>query len=176
LLATRGIGSARVRKGVVDRGSHGIAGEIGLMYLGDRLSEFDKSFQNLAGYNQFAKFIDGAADPVAQFARLASIETPSGAFAEALKDWGEVIATGLLNAIYLLDPANIVIAGPLAVLYPRIQAQVDAALRSRFMSGLEIPRISLAGARQQVAAVGAAAMLRQELFLLPYFAKAANGA
>jgi predicted NBD/HSP70 family sugar kinase len=170
LLATRGVGSAHVRKGSVDKGSHGMAGEIGMMYLGERLSKVDKTLQNSPGYVQLAKYLDSASDPVAPLADLAAPEAAGGAFATALVEWGEVLATGLLNAIYLMDPASIVVAGPLAILYPRIQERVNAALRDRILPGLEVPKVSFAETNQQVAAVGAAAMLRQEFFLLPHFA------
>jgi predicted NBD/HSP70 family sugar kinase len=170
LLATRGVGSAHVRKGIVDKGSHGMAGEIGMMYLGEQLSSVDRTFQNAPSYVQLAKFLDSSSDPVAPLSGPAAAEAAGSPFADALAQWGEVITTALLNAIYLLDPAAIVVAGPLAVLYPHIQERVDAALRARILPGLEVPIISFAETNQHVAALGAAAMLRQGLFLLPHIA------
>jgi predicted NBD/HSP70 family sugar kinase len=174
LLATRGMGSAHVRKGVVDKGSHGMAGEIGAMYLGERLSEVDRSVQNSPGYVRLGRFLNSSANPVSPLLDPTVVDPAGGTFAEALVEWGEVIATALLNAIYLVDPTVIVIAGPLAALYPQVHENVHASLRAHILPGIEVPNISFSETNQQIAAIGAATMLQQELFLLPQFAVTAG--
>ncbi len=173
LVLANGIGSAVVRNGIVDRGANGVAGEIGLTRLSNELSHGGKTFQEGAGYAHFAKFIGTAEDPEIALNELAAIEEPDDEFLEALSVWSDRLAAALLNAIYLLDPAVIVVSGPLSVLYPKVADKVAERLQASFIPGLQVPPIVVDGPGQRLPAVGAAALIREDLFLLPAFSSVA---
>lgn len=173
LVLANGIGSAVVRNGVVDRGATGVAGEIGLMRLSDELSQSGKTFQDGAGYAHFARFFDPALDPEDSLNALAAIAEPDRDFLSTLSVWSDRLAAALLNAIYLLDPALIVVSGPLSVLYPKVADRVAELLQAKFIPGLSVPPIVVDGPGQRIPAVGAAALIREDLFLLPAFSSVA---
>jgi len=141
MLATNGIGSARVRRGVIDKGAHGIAGEVGLMRLSGEPSDVNATFQFLSGAAEIASFVD-TSNPVETVLRNAEANK-TNRNNRVLDKWSDVLATGLLNVVYLLDPAHIIMAGPLAVMYPRVSRRVDAILQKALIPGLEHPRISV---------------------------------
>ncbi len=152
LLETSGIGSALVRNGVVEKGVHGMAGEIGYMCFDERVTASDRTFQALAARHAVAALAEGAQAP-----------------GDALRRWGELLAVGILNAIYLLDPANVVITGPLAAQYLRVERYIAEALLGRSKLGFETPDVSVVAADGAMAAGGAAALVRQDFFQLAHF-------
>ena len=156
-----------MRNGVVDKGTNGVAGEIGLMNMGRRLSTGRKVFQEAVGYRHFARFMGATDDPENALRALASIEVPTPEFLAALNDWADRLAAGMLNAIYLIDPQLILITGPLAMLYRKVDTRVQERIRAFYIPGLPIPRISTVGADQMLPAIGASAYVREELFMLP---------
>ncbi|WP_018897653.1 ROK family transcriptional regulator [Rhizobium sp. 2MFCol3.1] len=173
LVLANGIGSAVVRNGIVDRGAHGVAGEIGLMRLSDALSNSANTFQDGAGYAHFAKFIGTAEDPEDAVNALAAMGETDAELLETLSVWSDRLAAAFLNAIYLLDPALIVVSGPLSVLYPKVAERVAERLQEKFIPGLSVPPIVVDGPGQRLPAVGAAALIREDLFLLPAFSSVA---
>jgi predicted NBD/HSP70 family sugar kinase len=167
ILLSQGVGSALVRNGKVEKGSHGFAGEIGHLIMGPRLSRDDKSFQHLAGYDRFLPFLNPRKTPAAALQELAAQGNLTRKLEAILLDWTDVLSTGLLNAIHMVDPGQIIIGGPTAVLYPRVEARVLQALQENLLPGLEVPPIRLASSSANEVAAGAAAYVRQELFRLP---------
>jgi len=77
------------------------------------------------------------------------------------------LALGLSNAAHLLDPARIVLGGPLSALYPAVADTVQRRLASLMLQGHAVPRLHLARYGRDGAAIGAAARLRARLFALP---------
>jgi predicted NBD/HSP70 family sugar kinase len=77
------------------------------------------------------------------------------------------MAVGLLDAIYLLDPARIVIMGPLAEAFERVGPRVVALLREQLAPGLRLPDLKVAATSRDAGLMGAAALVRGELFALP---------
>ena len=167
ILLGPGVGSALVRHGKVEKGSHGFAGEIGHLIMNPRLSRPDQVFGRLASYERFRPFLDSRKPPAEALQELAAQSKLGKRLEAALLDWADVLSTGLLNAIHVTDPGHIILGGPTAVLYPRVEMRILDALRERLLPGLEVPPIQLAQFSSNEVATGAAAYLRQDLFSLP---------
>ena len=167
ILLAQGVGSALVRHGKVEKGSHGFAGEVGHLIMNPRLSRHDEAFGRLTSYERFLPFLDSRKTPAAALQEVAAQSKLGKRFEAALLDWADVLSTGLLNAIHMTDPGHIILGGPTAVLYPRVEMRVLDALRGGLLPGLEIPPIRLASFSSNEVATGAAAYLRQDLFRLP---------
>ncbi len=80
-----------------------------------------------------------------------------------LDRWADHLAAGFLNAIWMLDPARIVVSGALAPLYPRVAARVGSLLE-RNMNGLSPPPVGVSRYAGE-----AAALMREAIFALPEF-------
>ena len=167
ILLSQGVGSATVRNGKVEKGSHGFAGEIGHLIMNPRLSGRVESFGRLASYNRFMPFLDARKTPATALQDLAARQKLAKEAEAVLVDWADVLSTGLLNAIHMIDPGQIILGGPTAVLYPRVEERVLRTLHDALLPGLEVPPIQLASSFSNQAAAGAAAYLRQDLFRLP---------
>jgi predicted NBD/HSP70 family sugar kinase len=167
ILLSQGVGSATVRNGKVEKGSHGFAGEIGHLIMNPRLSGRVESFGRLASYNRFMPFLDARKTPATALQDLAARQKLAKEAEAVLVDWADVLSTGLLNAIHMIDPGQIILGGPTAVLYPRVEERVLRTLHDALLPGLEVPPIHLASSCSNQAAAGAAAYVRQDLFWLP---------
>jgi predicted NBD/HSP70 family sugar kinase len=167
ILLSQGVGSALVRHGKVEKGSHGFAGEIGHLLTNPRLSRQGKPFESLASYERFLPFLDREKTPAEALQELATQPNFNKRLETILVDWADVLSAGLLNAIHMLDPGHIMLGGPTAVLYPKVESRVLATLRRGLLPGLEVPRVRLAGSSSSEVSGGAAAYIRQELFRVP---------
>jgi predicted NBD/HSP70 family sugar kinase len=167
ILLSQGVGSALVRNSKVEKGSHGFAGEIGHWIMSPRISPRDESFGHMAGYERFLPFLNPRKTPAEALQELAAQRKLTRKLQLILQDWAEVLSAGLLNAIHMIDPAHIMIGGPTAALYPRVEERVLATLEKSLLPGLEVPPIRLANSSANDVATGAAAYLRQDLFRLP---------
>jgi predicted NBD/HSP70 family sugar kinase len=167
ILLSQGVGSALVRHGKVEKGSHGFAGEIGHLITNARLSRRGKPFESLASYERFLPFLDPDKTPAEALQELAGQPSSTKRLETILMDWADVLSAGLLNAIHMLDPGHIMLGGPTALLYPKVESRVLATLRRSLLPGLEVPRIRLAGSSSSEVSGGAAAYIRQDLFRVP---------
>ena len=170
MLLSEGLGGAIVQRGQILEGANGYAGELGHMVMGVRPgTNADMSFEALAGYHRFRPFFpDGLslADSLQWLAKnCTSIASPE--LDAAFDAWAEVLTTGILNLIYLFDPEKIVLGGPLSALFPRVEARVKKALAANLLQGYKPPPIYVARFGADGAAIGAAAVVRDELFSLP---------
>lgn len=165
LLTPAGIGSVRMRNGFVDRGVQGIAGEIGLIQMEPRSGGPGRNFQQMAH-----SLLPQAIVIQAKAGSSESVDT------EALAPWAEVMAQGLLDSIYLLDPARVVVMGALAPLFDRVGEQIHGHLREWMMPGLKLPEIRVLSSGPETALMGAAALVREELFALPQIGDAGRAA
>ncbi|WP_292144736.1 ROK family transcriptional regulator [Mesorhizobium sp.] len=176
VLLSEGIGAAIIRNGRVAEGASGFAGEIGHMVL-SASPEDAKSLTLglLGGYGPFLPLLPSGQSIAEGLASLAAMRSPSGPLEAVLDRWARVISVGLLNLIHVLNPARIVLGGPLAVLFNRIEARVDTVLRANLLHGLVLPPIEVAGVEADTVAVGAAGTLRDSIFLLPELDQIGNG-
>ena len=167
ILLAQGVGSALVRNGKVEKGSHGFAGEIGHWIMSSRISPRGESFGHMASYERFLPFLNSSKLPAEALQELAAQPNLTRKLQVILQDWADVLSAGLLNAIHMIDPAHIMIGGPTAALYPRVEERVLETLGKSLLPGLEVPPIRLASSFANEVATGAAAYLRQYLFRLP---------
>ncbi|WP_416910295.1 ROK family protein [Paracoccus sp. (in: a-proteobacteria)] len=156
LLTPAGIGSVHMRNGVVDRGVQGIAGEIGLIQMAPGSGRPGRNFQQMA-----QSLLPPEIANRAKAGLLDEVDTA------ALAPWAEVIARGLLDAIYLLDPARIAVMGALAPVFSQVGDQIQGHLRDWMMPGLQVPEIRVLSSGPETALMGAAALVREQLFALP---------
>ena len=167
LLLAQGIGSAHLRQGRVVEGAHGLGGEVGHMVMGAKPGmAATHTFEILAGYQKFLPFIREGSPIPEGLTALSTLES-TAAFEVALEEWAQALATGLLNLIHILDPRTIVLGGPLAVLFPRVSQRVEQLVAENLVHGFQVPPISVARFGGDGAAIGAAALLRENLFDLP---------
>nr|WP_314578116.1 ROK family transcriptional regulator [uncultured Pseudomonas sp.] len=170
ILLTEGMGGAVVHNGAIFGGGHGYAGELGHMVMGVKLdASSERSFERLAGYERFHAFLSSDVSYEEGLAVLATTGHPDAARLElALDEWAEVLATGVLNLVYLLNPVKIVFGGPLSVLFPRIRAKVEMLLSQHLLHGFHVPLLQVTRFGADGAAIGAASVVRNQLFSLPH--------
>jgi predicted NBD/HSP70 family sugar kinase len=167
ILLSDGVGSALVRNGKVEKGSHGFAGEIGFCIMSPRISPRGESFGHLASPERFLPFLNPRKTLAEALQELAAQQNLTRELQLILQDWADVLSAGLLNAIHIIDPGHIMIGGPMAALYPRVEERILETLKNSILPGLEVPPIRLASSSANEVAKGAAAYLRQDLFRLP---------
>ncbi len=158
VLLSEGIGSAWIRQGSAVEGANGFAGEISQMIMASTPGKDSMNLQALAGVWLFAPFLPPGLPLIDGAAALAARE-PDPDLAAVLDRWADHLAAGFLNAIWMLDPARIVVSGALAPLYPRVTARVGSLLE-RGMNGLSPPPVGVSQDAGEAAAVGAAALMR----------------
>lgn len=164
VLLAEGVGSAYLDEGRLISGAQGFAGELGHMMICVRGKA--GPFEAMAGAAGFPDAMRpglSVAEGVANV--LTTTDTPQTQ--GALDLWAESLAVGLANAAHLLDPARIVLGGPLSALYPAVADAVDRHLARLMLQGQAAPRLHLARYGRDGAAIGAAARLRARLFDLP---------
>lgn len=165
ILLAEGIGSAHMHQGAMVAGAHGFAGEIGHMVMG---ADFGcQTFEMVAGYKRFVPLLKPGEPISSGLERIAAAAPSDAAAAEATRDWGDALAVGLLNVIHMLDPLEIVLGGPLVVLYPLVEGRVNQLLAEHLVHGLKPPAIRATALGADGAAIGAASLLREDLFALP---------
>ena len=168
VLLAEGIGGAQIRQGRIVDGSNGFAGEIGHMVMGTSIRPASaNTFENLAGYQRFLPIIPKARSIAEGLLALSLIEKPDRRLKRALDDWANVLAIGFMNLIHILDPQRVVLGGPLAVLYPRVEERVKNLLSENLVHGFKVPPVTVAGVAADIAAIGAATVVRETLFTLP---------
>jgi predicted NBD/HSP70 family sugar kinase len=172
-LLTEGLGGAIVQRGQIFEGAHGYAGELGHMVMGPSPATIaTQTFELLAGYERFRPFLPVDRSLEEGLAWLAGDGGAQGAsaapaLARAFDTWAEVLATGMLNLVYLLDPEKIVLGGPLSLLFPRVESKVKTLLAANLLHGFNPPPIHITRFGADGAAIGAASVVRDLIFSLP---------
>ncbi len=167
LLLSEGIGSALIREGKVSEGASGFAGEVGHMILTTDLeNSAAHTFGVLGGYNVFRRHLREGVSVQEGLERLAALPERGSDLRDDLDAWALVMTVGLINLIHILNPARIVLGGPLSTLFPLVREQVEPAVRLRLLNGLAMPPIEVAGFGEFSVAAGAAGTVRETIFLL----------
>lgn len=164
VLMAEGLGGAVIDAGTHMMGAHGFSGEIGHTVI--TVEGRTDTFEMFAGAKAFSSLINPeftVAEGVASL--LAMRDGP--AVGEALDQWTEALAIGFANAVHLLDPGRIVLGGPVALLYPCVEKQVQEKLADKLLAGFSVPPISVSKIGADGAAIGAAATIREAIFTLP---------
>lgn len=170
ILLAEGLGGAIIQQGQIVKGAHGFAGEFGHMIMSVNLSaSSETAWEMLAGYQRFYPYLPGNTTIEEQMAWLADPGNNSKIpqFPVILAKWAEALAAGLLNLIYLFDPEEIILGGPLSSLFPLIESQVQLMLKANILYGYQIPQIVITQFGADGAAIGAASMVLSKMFSLP---------
>lgn len=164
MLLTEGIGAASVSEGRVNTGAHGYAGEVGHTQI--TVNGRTEPFESLAGVKFFADHLpptqsvgEGIADLLARHLE------PT--VASVLDEWADAIAVGLSNVVHLLDPGRVILGGPISALFPTRETRIRAKLRDILLPGFAVPDMTVATFGAEGAAIGAAATIREQIFVLP---------
>jgi len=164
ILMNEGIGGALFINGQPMLGTHRYAGEIGRMMIA--VGTQCGTFESLTGAGSFSALLPDHYAP-GQVSAYLLAEKSQISITKALDFWAQALAVGLSNAIHLLDPAQIVLGGPIALLYSEVQTQVIEQITENLLPGFVLPPIYIADRGEDGAAIGAAASIRQTLFALP---------
>jgi predicted NBD/HSP70 family sugar kinase len=170
VLLAEGIGGSIVQRGQIFEGAHGFAGEFGHMVMASSPTGDERqTFEALGGYYRFRPFFPEGQPLVESLQWLAknASRIASRELDAAFDAWADVLTTGMLNLIYLFDPEKIVLGGPLSVLFPRVEANVKKAIAANLLRGYKPPPIFTTQFGADGASIGAAAVVRDQLFLLP---------
>lgn len=172
ILLTEGLGGAIVQRGQILEGAHGYAGELGHMVMGTSPAAIETgTFERLAGYERFRPFLpnDRPLDEGLRWLASQRDADASPQLERAFEAWADALTTGMLNLVYLLDPEKIVLGGPLSALFRRIEPRVKQLLATHLLHGFEPPPIFVTRFGADGAAIGAASVVRDQLFALPRF-------
>jgi predicted NBD/HSP70 family sugar kinase len=170
ILLTEGLGGAIVQRGQIFEGARGYAGELGHMVMGAAPNAIaSHTFELLAGYDRFRPFLprDQSLESGLEWLAKTDSTARNPELEKTFDEWANVLTTGFLNLVYLLDPEKIVLGGPLSMLFSRVEQRVKRALASNLMHGFTAPPIYITRLGADGAAIGAASIVRNQLFSLP---------
>ena len=164
MLLAEGIGGATIDDGRVFGGAHGYAGEIGHTQI--TVNGRTESFETLAGMKFLAGFL-APNQAVSEGVSALLKRQDEASVAMALDQWADAMAMGLANVIHLLDPGRVILGGPIADLHPTRKSHIDRRLQDLLLPGFSVPDISVASFGADGAAIGAAATIREQMFVFP---------
>lgn len=173
LLLDHGVGSGVVRERTLYRGAHGISGEAGHMRLDPHgmtcpccggLGCFETLVNNSA-LVRYCRELGGKAESPAEVVEQARAGDPAAE--EAVSQWFAWLARGIATLLFLLDPGEIILGGTLAGLMPDLLERLAPLLAKEQVPKSEDVRISLSTFGQDGGAVGAAALVYQNIFQVP---------
>jgi predicted NBD/HSP70 family sugar kinase len=173
ILLDHGIGSGIVRDRTLYRGAHGISGETGHM----RLDPNGITCPSCGGIGCFATLVSnyalvrfcresgGKAESAAEVIEQAS--AGGEASEEAVRVWLSWLARGIATLLFVLDPGEVVLGGTLAGLMPDLPERLTPLLEKELGLKARDVELSLSAFGQDGAAVGAAALVYQNIFHVP---------
>jgi predicted NBD/HSP70 family sugar kinase len=94
---------------------------------------------------------------------LRALERGEGAALATLAAWSHYLGRGLASITALLDPCEIILAGPVSALFVRGEATVRQALARHLLPGQPLPRLSASQLGPDGAALGSARLLQHRL-------------
>ena len=127
-----GVGAGIAIDGVLVRGGHGLAGEVGHMLVPDpgapgRLCPLEAVVGLEAVLAAYAAEAGLDRPALAEF--LARVRDREPAAVTVAEGWSRTLAFALVQVCRLIDPEHIVLGGWLAALYPLVSARVVAHVR-----------------------------------------------
>ncbi len=164
MLLAEGIGGATLDEGRIFSGAHGYAGEIGhtQITVGGRT----EPFETLAGVKAFTAHLPTNLTVAESVSLLLERQVEAG-ISSALDDWADAISVGLANVVHLLDPGRVVLGGPVSALHALRAVRIEETLQGHLLPGFSVPKITVARFGPDGAAIGAAATVREQMFVLP---------
>lgn len=163
LLMEAGVGGGIIIGGRLFRGGNGLAGEIGHLHSADGAAgELERVIGSEAVLRAYARERGGRRTDVAGLIEAATAGDPAAV--RTVEKWGETLAEGLLQAIRVIDPNQIVLGGTLAPLFPLVREAVERHIGRHQGKGLPVPVIDVVENDDRGAAYGAACLMHQHFF------------
>jgi predicted NBD/HSP70 family sugar kinase len=166
-----GVGAGIIFDRKIFRGSDGLAGEIGHLTLNltdlaraERMGVLEAQLGRnglLASYQQ----VGGEAKNLETFLRDLRKEKPLAR--KAVKAWKEWLILTIRNLADLFNPQLVVLAGPLAELFPFVEEDVKISLRRRCFPTVENLDIEVSSFGKDSSALGGAALVYDQILSVP---------
>lgn len=175
ILINNGIGSGLIINNRVFRGAYGTAGEISALMSDppgqDNAHECGHQVGKEDLLNRYRNQGGQANDLLELVEQLDAGEAIAH---RVVQEWAETLSRGFISVANLLNPEQIVLGGPLAVLFPYVEETLTTYLRDRmprqgdrgFFSNPRA-RLTVSSFGEDASAVGGAVLAYQSLFQLP---------
>ncbi|MBV9492299.1 MAG: ROK family transcriptional regulator [Verrucomicrobia bacterium] len=171
LLLDYGVGAGIISERKLLRGHSGLAGEIGHLCLdpAQRHPNEEIGFlESCVGRNNLLASYQRAGGRAKDLAGFLDDCKRNGAIArKAVETWAEWLALTIGNLADMANPKLVVLAGPLAGLYPFIESRVRQRLEERRFPTVEELEIEVSRFGRDSAALGGAALVFNGLFSVP---------
>lgn len=166
-----GVGGGIVSQGRLMRGQNGYAGEIGHLYVGDKgfdpKSTLPGSLESYIGRSAILvryRHHGGGGRALPEF--MADLAVGKAPALEAASEWAWWLGRGLASSISVLDPARVVLGGPVAQLYPFVEDKVAQSMREHLVPACPLPVVEISTLASDACAIGAAMMLHHDLLAI----------
>jgi predicted NBD/HSP70 family sugar kinase len=175
ILINNGIGSGIIINNRVFRGAYGTAGEISALMSNppgqDNVSECGHRVGKEDLLDRYRELGGKATNLLELVERLEAKEVTAHT---VVQEWAEILGRGLISVASLLNPEQIVLGGPLTVLFPYVKDALVAQLRDKmprqgergFFSNPKA-RLAVSSFGKDASAVGGAVLAYQSLFRVP---------
>lgn len=161
LVLESGVGGGIIVDGVLLRGAHGLAGEIGHLKVLD--GEPGRTLEEVIGLESLiGAYRETGSAELPTFDRLvADVRDRVPRAVEIAEGWAKALAFGLVQACRIIDPDRIVLGGSVAALYPLVAKRVSAYVEQGQESSFPCPEITVNEEAAFGGAFGAACMMHQ---------------
>ena len=166
-----GVGAGMIFDRKIFRGSDGLAGEIGHLSLDpaqNRQAEGKGFLENQLGRDALLaayRRAGGEAKSLETFLRDLKRERPIAQ--KTLRAWGEWLTLAIRNLADLFNPKRVVLAGPLAELFPFVEGDVRRRLMERRFPTVEELEVDVSSFGKDCSALGGAALVFDRIFSVP---------
>lgn len=171
LLLDFGVGAGIISERKLLRGHSGLAGEIGHLCLEPAKRHPDEEIgflESRVGQNHLLAAYRQAGGKEKDLAGFLEDLKGNGLTArKAVDTWAEWLALAISNLADIANPKLVVLAGPLAGLYPFVEKRVRKRLEERKFPTVEGLEIEVSSFGRDGAALGGAALVFNRLFSVP---------
>jgi predicted NBD/HSP70 family sugar kinase len=168
-----GVGAGLILDGRIFRGANGFAGELGHLAFNPRSIgklEGKGVLETKLGKEELLDSYHQIAGKRLSLAGLVKkLEKNDPAAIQVTRLWSQWLGVAIRNMADLFDPARIVLAGPLSILYQWAEKDVMSSLQSRRFPTVESLQITVSPLGDECSTLGAAALAYSAEFSLPYF-------
>ena len=163
-----GIGGGLVSSGRLMRGHNGFAGEIGHIHLGEHGFEthtpVQGSFESYVGRNAVLalnRTHGGKSKTLEEFMRDLGAQKPAAL--RTVAEWAWWMGRGIASLISVLNPARVVLGGPVAQLYLQVEGEVMASIKKHLVLPYALPMIELSELGEDACAIGGAMTIHRSV-------------
>ncbi|MBD1909078.1 MULTISPECIES: ROK family transcriptional regulator [unclassified Leptolyngbya] len=174
ILINNGIGSGLIINNRVFRGAYGTAGEISAL-MSDPPGQ-DNAYEcgHRVGKDDLLKRYRALGGKAEDLRELVERLEEDAIAHSTVQEWGNILGRGLISVASLLNPEQIILGGPLSILFPYVQGSLMDQLRNRmprqgeqgFFSNPKA-RLAVSAFGEDAAVVGGAVLAYQSLFQVP---------